>query len=236
MGGSFTLFFCIFTRFLLGMQSKMKIVLASNQQVISAGLVRIIEKVVGTELSGVASSKQQLLEMLVINQPSILIIDRWFENMFLESEWDETNTMIEKYKTILFSDPDKESIYKLHKLHITSFFTLHSSDEEIIQAINGTIEGIKFFTPKVVEALIEFSFKRAPDKPQQQLHNDLSEREMEVLMLITQGKSTKDIADKLFLSTHTIYTHRKNILKKLSCKSAVELINYAYTQGLVEKE
>lgn len=218
------------------MSQKIKIILATSQQLIASSLVRSIEKMEELELSGIATSKQQLLDMLVINQPDILIIDRWFENMFLETEWEETNSLIEKYKTILFSDPDKESIYKLHKLHITSFFTLHSSEEEVIQTIKGTIDGIKFFTPKVVEALIEFSFKRIPDKKEQQLHDELSEREMEVLMLITQGKSTKEIADRLFLSPHTIYTHRKNILKKLSCKSAVELINYAYTQGLVEKE
>ena len=222
--------------FFITMSQKVKIILATNQQVISNGLAHTIAKVEEVELSGIALTKQQLLEMLVVHQPSILIIDRWFEDMFAESEWPQTNTLTEKYKTILFSDPDKESIYKLHKLHITSFFTLHSPEEEVIQTIRGTIEGIKFFTPKVVEALIEFSFKRTPAQPQQQLHDDLSEREMEVLMLITQGKSTKFIADKLFLSTHTVYTHRKNILKKLSCKSAAELINYAYTQGLVEKE
>ncbi len=218
------------------MASKVKIVLASSQQVIASSLVATIRKMDKVELAGVATSRQQLLEMLVVNQPEILMIDRWFENMFLESEWEETNSLTEKYKTILFSDPDKESIYKLHKLHITSFFTLHSSEDEVMQTIQGTIDGIKFFTPKVVEALIEFSFRRTPDKKELQLHDDLSEREMEVLMLITQGKSTRDIADKLFLSTHTVYTHRKNILKKLSCKSAAELINYAYTQGLVEKE
>jgi DNA-binding NarL/FixJ family response regulator len=218
------------------MTQKVKIVLATNQQVVSLGLTSILEQIQEVELSGIAQGKQQLLELLVVHQPSILIIDRWFDQMFLEANWEETNALTEKYKTILFSDPDKESIYRLHKLHITSFFTLHSSAEEVIQTIRGTIEGVKFFTPKVVEALIEYSFRRGPEKPQQQLHDDLSEREMEVLMLITQGRSTKYIAEKLFLSTHTVYTHRKNILKKLSCKSAAELINYAYTQGLVEKD
>ena len=218
------------------MTQEVKIVLATNQQVVSLGLTSILEQIQEVELSGIAQGKQQLLELLVVHQPSILIIDRWFDQMFLEANWEETNALTEKYKTILFSDPDKESIYRLHKLHITSFFTLHSSAEEVIQTIRGTIEGVKFFTPKVVEALIEYSFRRGPEKPQQQLHDDLSEREMEVLMLITQGRSTKYIAEKLFLSTHTVYTHRKNILKKLSCKSAAELINYAYTQGLVEKD
>lgn len=218
------------------MAQKEKIVLATSQTVIATALSGIIQQMEGVELSGIATSKPQLLELLVVHQPSMLMIDRWFDDMFLESNWEETNSLTEKYKTILFSDPDKESIYKLHKLHITSFFTLHSTPDEVVQTINGTIEGIKFFTPKVVEALIEYSFKRSPTQPTQQLHDHLSEREMEVLMLITQGKNTKFIADKLFLSTHTVYTHRKNILKKLSCKSAAELINYAYTQGLVEKD
>lgn len=218
------------------MSQKVKVILATNQHVIGVGIASILAKLDEVQLSGLATTKQQLMELLVVHQPSLLIIDRWFDDMFHENEWENTNALTEQYKTILFSDPDKESIYKLHKLHITSFFTLHSSEEEVIQTIRATIDGIKFFTPKVVEALIEYSFRRTPEKPTQNLHDDLSEREMEVLMLITQGKSTKDIADKLFLSTHTVYTHRKNILKKLSCKSAAELINYAYTQGLVEKD
>jgi len=222
--------------FLSRMSVKSKIVLATSQHVIAKGIAAIVNSMDGIQLSGTATNRQQLMELLVVHQPEVLIIDRWLDNMFQETEWDTTNNLLEQYKTILFSDPDKESIYKLHKLHITSFFTLHSTDDEVKQSIAATIDGIKFFTPKVVEALIEFSFKRPSDTPKQHLHDDLSEREMEVLMLITQGKSTKDIADKLFLSTHTVYTHRKNILKKLSCKSAAELINYAYTQGLVEKD
>jgi len=218
------------------MTSNTKIVLATSQRVIASGIHHIINITPGVELSGTAENRQQLLELLVIQQPEILIIDRWFDDMFLEPAWEDTNGLIGKYKTILFSDPDKETIYKLHKLQITSFFTLHSTDEEVVQVIQGTLQGVKFFTPKVVEALIEYSFRKTPEKPQQQLHDGLSEREMEVLMLITQGKNTRDIAEKLFLSTHTVYTHRKNILKKLACKSAAELINYAYTQGLVEKD
>jgi len=218
------------------MSVKSKIVVATSQHVIAKGLAAILNGMDDVQLSGIATSRQQLMELLVVHQPEVLIIDRWLEDMFHESEWDNSNNLMEQYKTILFSDPHKESIYKLHKLHITSFFTLHSTDEEVMQTIRATMEGVKFFTPKVVEALIEFSFKRPAETPKQHLHDDLSEREMEVLMLITQGKSTKDIADKLFLSTHTVYTHRKNILKKLSCKSAAELINYAYTQGLVDKE
>lgn len=212
------------------------IVIATSQKLIAEKLESIIESMDKVSLAGVAYTKAELEEQLVVKLPEILIIDRWFENMFKEENLEATNSLLEKYKTILFSDPDKEQIYKLHKMHIFSFFTLHASGNEVKETINNTLEGTKHFTPKVVEALIELSFSKAPEQKEQHLHDDLSEREMEVLMHLAQGKSTKEIAEALFLSPHTVYTHRKNILKKLSCKSAAEVINYAYSQGLVEKD
>jgi len=67
------------------------------------------------------------------------------------------------------------------------------------------------------------------------LNENLSERETEILTLVAEGRSSREIADQLHLSHHTINTHRKNILKKLACKSAAELMNYAYSKGLIEK-
>lgn len=71
------------------MAQKEKIVLATSQQVIATGLVNIIEQMEGVELSGIASTKPQLLELLVVHQPSMLMIDRWFDDMFLESNWEK---------------------------------------------------------------------------------------------------------------------------------------------------
>jgi DNA-binding CsgD family transcriptional regulator len=64
---------------------------------------------------------------------------------------------------------------------------------------------------------------------------NLSEREKEILKLVVKGKTAQEMADELFLSIHTIYTHRKNILKKLSCKNATELLNYAMSKGFMEQ-
>ena len=106
--------------------------------------------------------------------------------------------------------------------------------QEITEAIYAAAKGVRFFSPAVVDILIQQSRQMAVGgRPQPQ--ENLSERETEILTLVAEGRSSRDIAEQLHLSHHTINTHRKNILKKLACKSAAELMNYAYSKGLIEK-
>ena len=212
----------------------LKILLAGSQRLILGGLKSLISHTPGMEICGEAPDPVALIQLAPGLNPDLIIIDRIFDGFFDENRLEENDAFMAGYNVLIVSDFDKESIYKLHKLHISGFITTHASTDEFITAIRTTASGGKYFSSKVVEVLIEFSFKKT--NSQKLLHDDLSEREMEIFRLVAQGKSTKAIADELCLSTHTVYTHRKNILKKLSCKSATELINYAYSQGLMEKE
>lgn len=207
------------------------IVIASSQELIRAGLVNLLHQF-GTIL--VITNEEEFYREIKKITPKILIVDRWFGNLLTESNIEETNLIFEKHTTILFSEPDKETIYKFHKLNISGYFTLENSNQEIIDTISNVLMGAKHFTNKIVDVLIEYSLKRKSTIIQKQPHEDLTERELEILVMLSQGINTKEIAEKLYLSTHTIYTHRKNILKKLSCNSAGELINYAHSQGLIE--
>jgi len=203
---------------------------------LARGISSILEQQPELEVAAVADDAYTLKQLAMAHHPDLIILDRSLSGFLSEENLEENNQFLGNYKVTLISDFDKESIYKLHKLNITGFITTYSQPEEVLEAVRSNLKGIKFFSPKIVEVLIELSFRKAQPGKQVQLHESLSEREMEILMMVTQGRSTREIADSLFLSTHTIYTHRKNILKKLSCKSAAELINYAYAQGLVEKE
>ncbi|HUP11014.1 MAG TPA: response regulator transcription factor, partial [Niastella sp.] len=88
----------------------------------------------------------------------------------------------------------------------------------------------KFFCGKVIDAILE---KHFPKKQDCNAPN-LSQREIEIVELVAQGMTNNSIAKKLFLSIHTVSTHRKNILRKLQVKSASELVIYAIKTGLVE--
>ncbi|MBE2246144.1 MAG: response regulator transcription factor [Candidatus Competibacteraceae bacterium] len=214
--------------------SSTQVLIAGSQPLLLSGLKALLEKCRGIAVCGEATDTLSLIQLAPVLSPDILIIDRSLESFFDEENLAQNDEFMEQYRVLLLSDMNKEEIYKLHKLKIQGFITTVSTPDELVAAIRTIVSGGKFFSSKVVEVLIQLSFKQPSSE--KNLHNDLSEREMEIFRLVTLGKSTKEIAEELFLSTHTVYTHRKNILKKLSCKSATELINYAYTQGLMTEK
>lgn len=218
-----------------------KILLSETQYLVKQGLVNLIKEVPEFEPAGSIHGISELIYGESLPDFDVLIVDKNFGDFFTEENLEVTSEIFKSLKVLVISDSDKESIYKIHKLNITGFITIESDKYEIIDAINKTAEGTKFFSPKIVEALIAMTYgmKRETQQPSTSKQESipqalLSEREKEVLKLVVKGKSAQEMADELFLSIHTVYTHRKNILKKLSCKNATELLNYAMSKGLIE--
>jgi len=175
-------------------------------------------------------------EELQAFQPDVLIMDDRSHDFFEEETLDDwKRSVLETYPTLLISSKGKDWIWRVHKSGVKGFVTTGIRPEELIEAIYSIWKGARYFSQAVVDVLVEMSFSNTGE-PSQKLHDTLTEREMEILLLVAAGKSSKEIADTLFLSPHTINTHRKHILKKLGCKSAAELLSYAYTQGLMENE
>jgi DNA-binding NarL/FixJ family response regulator len=191
----------------------------------------------------ILSSIQELQNLPDTHAFDLVIIDKNSGNFFDDESIPLTSEIFKKFKVLVISDFDKEYIYKVHKINISGFITFDADESEIIDAVRKTAAGTKYFSPKIVEALIAMTYgAQRPQVPDNQntksnaQHPALSEREKEILKLVVMGKSAQEMADQLFLSIHTIYTHRKNILKKLSCKNATELFNYAMKNGLIDTE
>jgi DNA-binding NarL/FixJ family response regulator len=130
---------------------------------------------------------------------------------------------------IVSDENSKTLITQALDLGVNGFLTKQCSREEILNAVTAIKQGSKFFCNKVLDVLLDKRDKTVEDCSPTQL----SDRELEIVTLLTKGHNTKAIAKELNLSQHTIYTHRKNIMKKLSISSAQELIIYAMNSGLV---
>ncbi|MCV9385833.1 response regulator transcription factor [Reichenbachiella ulvae] len=129
-----------------------------------------------------------------------------------------------KSKVLVISDTRNEfHIQQLWKNGINSIVTNHCSEDEISQAIRHLANDEKFYCNTILDLLTDSKNKTTIE--------ELTNRELEVLDLIVKGKSSKDISEELFLSHHTVNSHRKNILKKLNLKSPAELIIYALDHG-----
>lgn len=221
--------------------TQIRILLGETQFLIKAGLLQLIEENSDLEPAGYIHNLADLEDKHTSESFDIVIIDKNFGDFFTEENLPRTSELFKKIYVLAISDKDKEGIYQIHKHHLTSFITYESSKEEILEAIRKTGQGIKFFSPKVVEALIAMTYGPSQGLMNVASKNEsseaaalLSEREKEILKLVVKGKTAQEMADELFLSIHTVYTHRKNILKKLSCKNATELLNFAMHNNLIE--
>jgi DNA-binding NarL/FixJ family response regulator len=99
----------------------------------------------------------------------------------------------------------------------------------VVDAIRATAKGEKFFCTRIVDYLLEKSFAKADNCEQ----SPLTPREIEIVQLVAKALTAKEIAGTLNLSTHTVYTHRKNIMKKLNLSTSTEMVLYAVQNGYI---
>jgi DNA-binding NarL/FixJ family response regulator len=205
--------------------------IADKQPLTAAGLESFLADQQGIRVVGKVARGDDLVGMMARFQPTLLIVDY---NIPGYIGLDDVRTaMSGAAKTnvlVLSSDNNKASILDALQLGVKGYVTKDCSLEEIGMAIQSTGKGEKFFCHKILDIIMEKSF----GLEQEAETSVLTARETEILSLLAHGHSTQSIADKLFLSPHTVQTHRKSIIKKLNIKSPTEFVIYAMDLGLLK--
>jgi two-component system invasion response regulator UvrY len=205
--------------------------IADNQPLTVAGLELFLSEKQDIKVVGKVKKGEELVGLVEIFQPSLLIVD--YNSPGYVALDDIRNAMASSSKTnvlILSSDNNKASILEALQLGVKGYITKECSLEEVGMAVQATAKGEKFFCHKVLDIIMEKHFSVAPESEP----TVLTTRETEILKLIAHGHSTQVIADTLFLSPHTVQTHRKSIIKKLNIKSPTEFVIYAMDLGLLK--
>ncbi|MGB1218055.1 MAG: LuxR C-terminal-related transcriptional regulator [Saprospiraceae bacterium] len=210
------------------------VVIADSQYLIRVGLRHLLDAREDMNVVGDAEDMEELQEIFSISKPDVLIFDYNKPDYFAQDDLDEIKRLSPNTGILIISaDDERQSIYSVLEKGVNSFITKQCSEDEIYNAINATAKGEKFFCNKVLEYLLQKSF----GEPKQEcVATPLSPREIEVVKMVVEGKTAKEISAAINLSIHTIYTHRKNIMKKLGFSSASELVLYAVRNGLVDSE
>ena len=206
-------------------------VIADGQPLVAAGLESLLTDKQGIAIVGRARKGDDLLNLVQKFQPALLIADYNVPGYI--SLDDIRNAISASSKTnvlILSSDDNKVTILSALNLGIRGYVTKECSLEEVGMAIQATVKGEKFFCHKILDVIMEKHLKVEPEIGIALL----TSRETEILTLIAHGKSTLVIAEELFLSPHTVQTHRKSIIKKLNIKSPTEFVIYALDFGLLK--
>ena len=207
-----------------------KVLISDFQFLTREGLIKLTESTQHFDLVGVLEDLEQSMEELTQLQPDVLILGYSHHQLDMNAAFTELIRMQSSNILIVTNEVEKKHIQNLLSFGVKGIVTKRCSQTEIIHAIESVAKSNRFFCNSILEIVME------PHEEVLANHErtGLSKRELEVLELIAKGYRTADIAEKLFVSIHTINSHRKNILKKLNLKSPAQLIVYALESKLVQ--
>lgn len=179
----------------------------------------------------VASSKADLIREIENEQPSLLILDYClldFENYSDLREFTRKHTSLPVM--ILTNNFTRNDILELNQCGITNILHKSADREELFDGIVAALKGKKYYSGLVLDLLMESGDR----KPAANTPVLLTSSETDIVKLIADGLTNKEIAEKKHLSIHTIMTHRKNILRKVGASNVSEMIMFAIKSGIID--
>lgn len=202
--------------------STIKIIIADDHQLFRNGIISLLEKREDMEVVGEAANGDKLMELLELHHAHVILLDI---SMPDTNGLDLVKDIRAKYPNshiiMLTMHAEGQYVVKAVKNGAFGYLLKNVDEQELITAIQQVSLGKKYYNAEISELMISnMSIEGETLKP-------LSEREMEILSLVSDGLTTKEIADQLFVSTRTVETHRVNMMKKLNVQNTAELIKKA---------
>lgn len=219
------------------MTKKIRIHLADDHQVLIDGMRFLLHTIPDFHVVGFSLDGSHLFDEVVANKTDILVIDISMpvkDGIEVLKEFNEKGFPC---KVIVLSSYDDVKIIKeVMKLGSSAYLTKQCAGENIVEAIHTVLNGEEFFCRSVREKIFSTATK---DNPKLNLlqtaeNSILTCRELEIITLISLEFSGKEISEKLFISTNTVETHRKNIMKKLDLKNSISLVKYAIKNNIIK--
>jgi DNA-binding NarL/FixJ family response regulator len=213
----------------------MKLVIADSNFLIRAGLNAVLSQYADIEIVGEASSETQLREMVKGFQPDVVLIDFASQHFSI----DVVPAIHKQNKHIRFvgitGEQSGVTIVNALRAGIVSYIKKDCDIHEIVDSVRETAAGGRFFCGQILNTIRKESID-VNDLELTEFNCEavsITERELEIITLIAEGYTNVEIAEKLFLSPHTVNTHRKNILQKLGVNNTAAIVMYAVKTQLV---
>ena len=211
-----------------------KVVLADDHALIRGGLRALLERNQDIQVVGEANDGRELVKLVEGLRPDIVVADIGMPNLNGNEAAVQITAKHKNVGVIMLSMHSDESyVLRALKAGAKGYLLKESAESDLIAAIRAVHQGKAFFSPAISKLLVEDYMRMLRDKNIEDSYDLLSPREREILQLVAEGKSNKDIAGILNVSPYTVETHRANILQKLNLHSVPELILYAVRKGVI---
>jgi len=211
-----------------------RIILAEDHAVMRRGLRLVLEGQKDFQVVGEASDGREAVALAESLKPNVAVLDITMPNMNgIEAASQISAKQLGVSIVVLSMHSDEGYVLRALKAGARGYLLKESPEADFIHAIRSVIQGKAFFSPAVSRLLVEDYVRQLQDKNIEDSYDLLTPRERELLQLIAEGKSNKDVANMLNLSLYTVETHRGNIMEKLNLHSVPELILYAVRKGVI---
>ncbi|HZB36064.1 MAG TPA: response regulator transcription factor [Gaiellaceae bacterium] len=212
---------------------KTRILLADDHAVVRKGLRLVIDAEPDLEVVAEAGDGDEAVELALSEDVDLAILDVSMPRLTGLQAARELSQRRPALRILILSMYDNEQyFFEALKAGASGYVLKSMADRDLVEACRGTMRGEPFLYPAAVRALIRDHLERAAD--QGGPSEVLTPRELEVLKLIAEAHTTKEISELLVISPKTVERHRANILDKLGMRDRVQLTRYAIRRGLVE--
>lgn len=212
---------------------QLRIVVADDHSIVLEGLVALLENEPGMHVVGQATSGRQALEEVRRGRPDVALLDITMPEMSgLEITRRLTDEMPQVKILILTMHDEDAFFFEALQAGASGYVLKGAGKEEILSAIAAVAGGGVYIPPQLAKGLVREALKQPPSA-ESPAPEPLTDREQDVLRLIAEGLTNKEIADRLVLSLNTVKTHRLRLYQKLHLHTRAELVAFARRKGIL---
>src|SRR6266849_4148720 len=214
--------------------AKLRILVADDHEIVRHGVRNLLQEHAGWEVCAEAVDGREAVEKAVQLRPDIVILDIGMPNLNgLEATRQILHNRPEARVLILTIHESEQVVREVLEAGARGYLLKSDTGRDLVSAIEALQKNQTFFTSNVAEMVLENYLRSKPEfSPSSK--NELTPREREIVQLLAEGKSTKEVAVALGLSVKTAETHRANIMRKLNLHSISELVLYAVRNNIVK--
>ena len=215
--------------------TKIKILVVDDHPLVRFGVISQLKTSHEFEVVGEAEDGEEAVQKAEKLSPDLILMDLFLPGL---SGIEATKIIRKKFPAIrvlvLTGYENRDYVYQIVNSGADGYILKDAEKQQIFDAIRAVMRGEKFFSPRVSKLIIDDFVKKAEGKQDDGSRDaTLTKREKEILILVCEGMTNQQIADKLFISPRTVDTHRTNIMSKLDIHEVASLVRYAIEQGLI---
>ena len=212
--------------------SKIRVLLAEDHTIVRKGLRSLLDDEAGIEIVGEAEDGQQAIELVQRLLPDVVLMDITMPVLNGLEATRQIKKLFPQVKVVVLTvHSTEEYIFQILRAGASGYVVKQAAVSELVQAIQTVRRGDSFLSPSISRQVVEEYGRRA--EAMEDKYDKLTDREREVLQLIAEGRTNREIAQLLHVTVKTVEAHRAHLMDKLSLHSTADLTRYALRKGMI---